>query len=340
MTLIEVHESPLWEAFMLRQRRAQFLQSWAWGEFRRSRGFEVRRFALVDETGQWNVAVQMEFRPKYSVSGYWLAPRGPIFSSQLDADGIRQSFRMLIECLLKAKLKRSLFWRMEPCVELGHPEGVIPMRFRRYDSLNPSSTIMLDLAPSADELLSAMHQKTRYNIRVAQKHGVTTRIGSTQNDVEIFLDLMEITATRDEFIQHNREYLRATVDALSSEGMARIRLAQQGGKVLAANLEILYGDTVTYLYGTSSTELRNIKGPYAIQWDAITQAKRDGFALYDFWGANPLSRAAFSYKESWEGITRFKRGWGGQQVDFYGTWDLPFIVPLYHLAFPKHFLRG
>lgn len=340
MKLLEITDTHPWDVFQTAQPWAQFPQSWAWGEFRRSRGVTVKRWALIDDSGAWLAAAQMEFRPKRLVGGFWFAPRGPVFSSKLKPDECRSVFRAFVEQLRDVGMTRPFFWRFEPCVELGKPEGLIPMEMRRNDAQNPMSTIVLDLTPDQEALQSAMHQKTRYNIRVAAKHGVTTRIATHPEDVTAFLDLMDETAVRDGFVQHDRAYLKATYEALHVLGMARIRIGEKEKTPLVANLEILYGDTVTYLYGASSSASRETMAPYAVHWDAILEAKRDGYARYDFWGANPVSKATFAYKATWDGITRFKRGWGGRQVDLYGTWDLPRFLPLYRLAFMRHFLRG
>lgn len=340
MKLIEIPESAPWETFQTAQPWPQFTQSWAWGEFRRGRGFQIRRFALIDDVGKWICAAQMELRPKPLVGGYWFAPRGPVFSSHLDEEGLRRALAQFIEALRQKSLARTLFWRFEPPVELGRPEGLLTLDFRRNDPQNPASTILLDLAPDQDQLLAAMHQKTRYNIRVAARHGVTTRLATHPDDVKIFLDLMEETARRDGFATFGREYLKETYETLQRAGLARLRLAVLGDRILSVNMEIIYGGVVTYLHGASSSAARQAMAPYALHWDAIAQAKRDGCRFYDFWGANPLSKAAFAYKSSWEGITRFKQGWGGHQVDLYGTWDVPFFLPLYRVLFLRHALRG
>lgn len=340
MKLVEITDSQPWEVFQSNQPWAQFPQSWAWGEFRISRGQTVKRVALVDDSGAWLAAAQLEYRPKKVVGGYWFAPRGPVLSSHLSPDEQRNVFQAFVAQLKDLPLVRWMFLRVEPPIELGKPEGLIPVALRRNDAQNPMSTIVLDLVPSLEELQSAMHQKTRYNIRVAAKHGVTTRLATAPEDVATFLRLMEETASRDGFVQHDSSYLKATYEALHRVGMARIRLAEQNGKALAANLEILYGNTVTYLYGSSSSASREVMAPYALHWEAIVEAKRDGYATYDFWGANPLSKAMFAYKSGWEGITRFKRGWGGRQVDLYGSWDLPKFLPVYRLFFMRHLLRG
>ena len=340
MTLADITRQEPWEKFQASQPCAQFLQSWAWGEFRLAE-VPVHRFALIDENGTWLAALQMERQHRRFGIAYWFAPRGPVFSSHLSADDKRQVMMTLCEELLKhPELRRkTLFWRFEPVSELADPEGLMPMSFRRSPSLNPASTILLDLQPTEDELFKALHEKTRYNVRVAERRGVRCRVAQTEQDVDAFLDLMDETAARDGFVQRSRKYLRATYDALHPLNLVKIRLAEFSGKVLAANLEVAYGDTVTYLYGASSSSERNVMAPYLLHWQAIQEAKLLGFTRYDFWGANPESKAGFYYKPSWEGITRFKRGWGGRQVDFVGTWNLPFNGLFYRLAFPKQFFR-
>jgi lipid II:glycine glycyltransferase (peptidoglycan interpeptide bridge formation enzyme) len=151
---------------------------------------------------------------------------------------------------------------------------------------------------------------------------------------------MDETAERDGFTQHDASYLEETFCWLERHDMARVRLAEHDGEVLAANMEVRYGDTVTYLYGASSSMHRQLMAPFALHWDAITEAQREGYRWYDFWGANPASKASFFYKKSWEGITRFKSGWGAEHIHLPGTWDLPFILPLYRLLFLKQFWRG
>ncbi len=339
--LIDVAAPADWEAFVAHQPYAQFLQSWAWGEFRHQTGCPIRRFALADHEGRWRAAIQLEYR-KRRFMGYWFAPRGPIFSHTLTAEGRRDAIRELTEALLQHPELRShvLFWRMEPLSRLADPEGLVPLSFRRSPAQDPSSTLVLDLSRSEEDLLAAMHEKTRYNIRVAERHGVRTRLGSTPADTDAFLALMSETATRDHFVQRDLTYVRKTLEILRARGMAALRLAEIEGRIVVANMEIRYGDTVTYLYGASASADRKTMAPYALHWDAIRAAKQDGFTRYDLWGANPLSKAMFSYKSSWEGITRFKRGWGGERVDLVGTWDLPFNLFLYRLAFLKQFFRN
>lgn len=341
MNCIEVTDKKSWDEFISAQPFAQFTQSWTWGEFQQSRGKKVRRYAC-EQDGVWVAAIQMEFRERRFGLGYWFAPRGPIFAASVSIQERRSVMLSLCELLLQQKelSTHCLFWRMEPFAELARPEGLLPSRFRRNAATNPSSTYVIDLKMGEEDLLKVMHEKTRYNIRVAEKHGVTVRTSTASRDFELFLTLMDETAKRDGFVQHDHDYLRATFDALVNQEMAQIRLAEWKGKALAANLEVMCGDTVTYLYGASSSSERQVMAPYAIHWSALRDAKQRGYLIYDMWGANPQSQAMYYYKESWEGITRFKKNWGGRLVNFVGTWDLPFNRVLYRLAFLRKFLRG
>lgn len=341
MTLREVTEQSAWESFIAAQPYAQFLQSWTWGEFRGAQGCPVRRFALM-EGEAWVAAIQMEYRTRRFGIGYWFAPRGPVFSSRLPSEKRRDAMMVLCEALLKQTdlRKRSLFWRFEPVSELANPEGLVPLSLQRAQALNPASTILLELTLSEEELLKRMHEKTRYNIRVAERHSVAVRIGTGAKDLDTFLALMEETAARDRFVQHPFKYLAQTYQHLASAGMAAIRVAEKEGVVLAVQMEIAYGDTVTYLYGASASASRQVMAPYALHWSAIREAKARGFSLYDFWGANPEFQGAFYYKNTWEGITRFKRGFGGRQFDLVGTWDLPFNRLVYAGIHLEQFFRG
>ncbi|MBU2566368.1 peptidoglycan bridge formation glycyltransferase FemA/FemB family protein [Patescibacteria group bacterium] len=329
-----------WENFQSTQKWMQFSQSWVWGEFLKSLGRDVKRFALLDDQGQWLCALQAEYRKRSMGLGYWNVPRGPLFSTHLDADCYREVLTDFIMQLHERKsLPKSLFWRFEPLIKAKSLERLLPPRFLRAPALSPAATLLLDLHKTEEELLAGMHQKTRYNIKVALKHEVTIRTTNHPQDFERFLKLMATTAERNEIVQHDDSYMAKSYYTLAAAHMARLRVAEINGAMIAANMEIKYGNTVTYLYGASSNKMRHVMAPYLLQWEAIKEAKNDGADLYDFWGINLENVASPLYKKSWEGITRFKLGWGGERVELIGTWDLPFNFLLYRLAFFKRLMK-
>lgn len=329
MTLVEITCEDQWEAFVSNQPWAQFTQAWRWGEFQAARGRKARRFFVVSERGQEPLAaVQLLFQPKPLVHGYWLAQRGPVFSPLLAKDGKGEVLAFLSKSL-PAVLEASLLIRFEP---LGSFTRDIPLGWKPKAAHDPAGTSIIDLTQPENQLLAAMHQKTRYNIKVAEKHGVSVRQGKTEADLKAFLRLNRHTAERDRFTSPSEAYIAQTFVTLSDSGMARLRLAEHGGEVLAANFEIAYGDTVTYLYGASSSASRQVMAPYILHWQAIKAAKSEGFERYDLWGTNPVEPTNRHYKKNWEGITRFKAGWGGERVDLVGTYDLPLRSSAYRIA--------
>ncbi|MEI7512041.1 MAG: peptidoglycan bridge formation glycyltransferase FemA/FemB family protein [Candidatus Uhrbacteria bacterium] len=309
MNLVEITSQKEWDAFVSALPYAQFTQSWAWGELQASLNREVKRYFIVGAHGnEPDAAIQLIHQPRAIVGGYWLAPRGPV--GQIDAKLLGFLEKELV-------LPNGVFVRVEPLTSSAKiPSSYIPHRF-----YNPSTTALLDLTKSEEELLAAMHSKTRYNIRVAEKHGVTVREG-TAEDLEAFIHLSHETSERDQFLHQSESYLRKTFQVMSAQGYARLRLAEYRGKLLAANMEIVYGDTLTYLHGASSSESRNVMAPFILHWDAIRCAKAEGFKTYDFWGCNPASESAVDFRPRWEGISRFKMGWGSERVSFVGTFDL------------------
>lgn len=337
MPLLSITDARAWDGFVSAQPGAQFTQSWTWGEFRRSRGQSVERLVLTDAQGKWSVAAQCLFIKTRFFGGYWFMPRGPIVRHDLivsSKDMLAQFFAELESFVFPIK---GVFLRCEPPIEEQLGPNLLPSTFQqKHRAYQPACTSLIDLTRSEDELLSRMHEKTRYNLRLAERKGVHVRLASTEKDIDVFMQLNAETASRDHFVSPPSAYMRATHDFLARHGMARIRLAESpSGAVLAGSMEIMYGDTVTYLYGVSSSHERSLMAPYALHWDAIRSAKNEGANFYDFHGVNPEEKTAVSYKASWEGITRFKLGWGGSRVCYLGTWESPrqaFVFALVKLA--------
>lgn len=184
--------------------------------------------------------------------------------------------------------------------------------------VQPDNTLVLDLTKSEEELLAAMKHKTRYNIRLAERKGVKIRTSNDPKDMEEFYKLIEITYQRSKIKAHTKNYYQKQFETLNREGLAKLVIAEYKGKTLVANFMIFFGQTATYVHGASSNEYRNVMAPHLAQWVAVKAAKEHGFKIYDFWGIAPDDDP----KHSWAGVTRFKKGFGGREINYPGTFDL------------------
>jgi lipid II:glycine glycyltransferase (peptidoglycan interpeptide bridge formation enzyme) len=317
MALREILDKNEWEKLHGARTIASghFLQSWAWGEFQRSVGRKVLRFA--DE----NCVAQIVELPLPFGKKYWFCPKGPMTDNgqcppeadQPRVETMDNSF--LKELVKKAKERGVAFLRIEPQYISGFKSGPAGPDLKQTKNIDPSCTAIVDLNETEDALLAAMHPKTRYNIRVAEKHRVTVREQSAGNGDAFggIWDLFEETAKRDGFRTHERAYYEKQI--LMPE--TRLFRAEYEGRILAAAIVFFDGDTATYLHGASSSGSRNVMAPYALHWEIMKYAKARGCARYDLWGISD------DPKSGWAGITRFKRGWGGADLCAPGTYDLP-----------------
>jgi lipid II:glycine glycyltransferase (peptidoglycan interpeptide bridge formation enzyme) len=294
----KVNQKELWNQFVI-QNNGSFLQSWQWGEFRQSLGQKIWRIEISRLKGlviKYNLPLN---------KSYLYCPRGPV-GEILDKDF--KEFSTQIRDI--AKQENSIFFKIEPDKNLRE----LPL-VRSTKQIQPSKTIVLDITKSEEELLSQMHQKTRYNIRLAQRKGVVVQQTSNKESLGIFLGLLKETAQRDKFYLHPKNYYQKMLAILGKEGMVKLFLAQYQNRVIAANLVCFFGQRATYLHGASDYNFRQMMAPYLLQWQAILEAKKQGLKYYDFWGIDD---------RKWPGVTRFKKGFGGQEIIYLGAFDLVF----------------
>ena len=323
-----------WDELVAATPGGHVLQSWAWGELKGRFGWSVQRLA-VD-----GAAAQVLFRSLPGGLGtIAYVPRGPL----ADYSDV-PSFGALLDAILPlARKQRALCLKIEPDLEddPALSEKLQALGFRPSPQvIQPRRTILVDLTPDPEELLRRMKQKTRYNIRLAARKGVTVRAGS-EADLASFYELMETTAQRDGFGIHTRAYYEAAHQLFVPAGQGRLLLAEYEGQLLAG-LVVLgmggsgRGGTACYMYGASSDEHRNLMPTYALQWEAMLWAKEQGCRDYDLWGVpdedEATLEAGFTQRNDglW-GVYRFKRGFGGRLVRTAGAWDLVYAPLRYRL---------
>lgn len=281
------------------------IQSWEWGEFRKSLGLPLLRFGLFKK-GQVVSAFQLTLHKipfLNSFVGY--LPKGPALSKDLAA--------ALKEI---SKNNNCAFIKVEPDVK----EGKVDSNFKLSPKpLFTKYNFVLDLSLSEEELLKNLHPKTRYNIRLAQKKGIRVEERTDDEALEIYLNLYFETTTRQNYLGHSRDYHRKVWQTLRKAGMARFLIAFLDKEPLTAWMLLNFQDKLYYPYGGSSNKLRELMHSNLVAWEAIKLGKKLKLKYFDMWGA--LGPDA-DPKDPWYGFHRFKQGYGPKLVEYLGTFDL------------------
>ena len=195
---------------------------------------------------------------------------------------------------------------------------------RKSKPIFATQTILLDLTKSEEELLAEMKQKTRYNVRLAEKKGVVVEERDDPEALDIFLKLQKETAKRQGFFVHPDSYYSTVWEVLRPKSMAHLLVAKVENTPVVAWLLLKYQDTFYYPYGGSSTEFKEYMASNLMMWEAIKLGKKLGCKVFDLWGATD------DESDPWYGFTRFKLGYGGELVSFPGAYDLILNSLLYY----------
>lgn len=321
-----------WNSFVTTSSVGHVLQSSQWGHLKERFGWQVERLAVEDQ-GQWLAGAQVLFRPLGQLTIAYV-PKGPV--TDWADEAVTQ---VLLEALHRLRRqRRAILLKIEPDLadDPTLAQKLTTLGFRPSpQTIQPRCTILLDLTPDPEAILARMKSKTRYNIRLAARKGVTVREG-TADDLPGFYRLMQTTGERDGFGIHSQAYYQAAHQLFVPQGLARLFLATFEDKVLAGIMAFAFGQRAWYMYGASSDEHRNLMPNYLLQWEAIKWARERGCLTYDLWGIPDeeeaiLEREFLKRSDGLWGVYRFKRGFGSQVVHYLGAYDYVYSPLLYWL---------
>jgi lipid II:glycine glycyltransferase (peptidoglycan interpeptide bridge formation enzyme) len=282
-----------------------FLQSLEWAEIQRSGGHQIllKKIENNEKIIGFFIVIEKVFFKKIK---YWYIPRGPIIFQNSNWSW-NDFFYSLGEV---ARQNNIIFIRFEPIKsDFSDFIKTNPRCIARTKDVQPSHTTFLDLSFNSDILIRDMAQKTRYNIRLAEKKGVQVIRAGIEN-FDDFWRLMSLTSKRDQFSIHSKEYYYNLIK--NGNEFIRLYLAKLDDRVLAVGLFSFFSDTVSYLHGASDNSMRNVMAPYLLQWEVMKKAQKQGYKYYDFYGVDD---------KKWPGVSRFKRGFAGNDFSFLGTYD-------------------
>ena len=341
-SVVVYNDRPAWDD-LVAGLGGQPFQSWAWGELKARFGWQPFRLASADGTA----AVQVLIRP-YRGLAVAYAMRAPILSGSPAAD------RPLLDAAVRvARSRRAAFLRFEPDVLEDDPgaDSVIAQlraaRFKTSDrTLQPRSSIRVDLTPTEDELFAGFSKGHRADIRRAERDGVTIRVGTPDADADVLHDMLVATSQRKSFGFHSAGYYQRLLEAFGDA--ARVQVAELDGWPIAASIVLAWGRHGTYLAAGSNPVGLEHRAAHLLQWHAIRWAKGRGAVTWDLWGIadargrHELASAAGSAsatelaaleaaarRDPVDGVYRFKKGWGGRVVRTVPAFDRVLIPPAY-----------
>jgi lipid II:glycine glycyltransferase (peptidoglycan interpeptide bridge formation enzyme) len=299
------------------------LQLSRWGALKARFGWQAVRLAVAQD-GQLHAGAQVLFHrlPLGRTLAY--VPKGPVVDFTDDA-----ATTLLWAALHDlARSRRAILLKVEP--ELPD-DPALAAHLRDWgfhpsaQTVQPRSTIWVDLATEEEAILARMKSKTRYNVRLAARKGVSVRQG-TLDDFDAFYALMQETGARDGFPVHSREYYYAAHQLFVPANLARLFLAFYEDEMLGALMAFACGGKAWYFYGASSNRHRNRMPNYRLQWEAMCWAKARGCTTYDLWGVPDEDEAKLEAQftercDGLWGVYRFKRGFGGQVCRYLGAYD-------------------
>lgn len=285
------------------------LQTSAWAEFRKKWGNEI----LETKYGILTLHKLPFINYKIGIFEKGLTPTKEMFD---DLKNIGRNHKLI-------------FIKLEPNVDKSKVnESVIQLINKELTpgkTLFTPTTFWIDLTPKEEDLMKSFSSKTRYNIRVAQRNGVTVKEDNSDKAFERYLELTKETVTRQGFFAHSEKYhrlmwkyLNEELKAKDEKPIAHLLTATYSGQIITTWILFTWKDFLYYPYGASTEDHKNVMANNLMMWEAIKFGKRNNLKTFDLWG-----------REEGKGFTKFKEGYNPKVIEFLGTWDLVINKPLY-----------
>ncbi len=342
-----------WNQWIAGLPQPHLLQTAEWAAAKRPFGWTAHTQTWHAADGQLAAAAQtLQRSQRLPLLGKPLSmlyvPKGPLLRDWADA-GLRR--QVLADLRQKAQELGAFLIKIDPDIPLGSgvpgeedawenplaQEIIAELKADgwRYsnEQVQMPNTMVIDLRQSEEELLAAMKQKTRYNLRLSERKGVRIRQGGPA-DFAVLYKMYAETSIRDQFVIRSEAYYRAVWEEFHTAGMLVPLVAEVEGEAVAGLMLFIFGKTSWYIYGMSRNMARDWMPNYLLQWEAIKISKAAGCETYDLWGAPE----EFNEHDSMWGVFRFKQGLGARAIRHIGAWDLPLqplTYSLYTQALPR-----
>ena len=336
-------DAAAWQALLASTPDGDFLHDWAWASVAAFDGQSQRRYLLEDD-GAVVAIVAAQQRALPAGRAFWYVPHGPVLDHGDPRAGERLR-ALLIGLRIAARRHRAVAVKLEPRLSAEDPTLAAyagrGLR-RRPETLQVGQTRIVELTDD-ESLMAGFDKDTRYSVRRAEREGVAvatvTDAGDTAS-IDALHALVGETQQRAGFPMPPLDRYRVAWSALAGAGRASILEARRDGELLASGLLVVEGDRSYYLFSGSRREERGEPkrfASYALQWGMMRHARERGVRWHDLWGIAPPDAGP---EHAWHGVGLFKKGFGGREVRWAGSWDLVVDPTLYRLREATGLLRG
>ncbi|MGH2446121.1 MAG: lipid II:glycine glycyltransferase FemX [Candidatus Limnocylindria bacterium] len=332
-----------WQAFLAATSSGDFLHDWEWADVAAFDGQPQRRYLLTEDDAVVAIVAAQE-RPLFRGPTFWYVPHGPVLDFG-DASAGERMRGVVTGLRIAARTHGAIAVKLEPRLETGDPglaafarRGLRPMP----ETLQVGQTRVVELGDD-DALIGGFDKDTRYGVRRAEREGVVVEVAADAADtvaIDALHELVGETQKRAAFPMPPLERYRTAWNALAGAGRAAILEARREGELLASGMVVIEGDRSFYLFSGSRREERGEPkryASYALQWAMMRLARERGVRVHDLWGVAPPGAGP---DHAWHGVGLFKKGFGGREIVWAGSWDLVVDPTLYRLRAATGIARG
>ena len=324
-TVVRTIDRHTWDAFVKKQTHTLFVQSPAYADFYKTMGEQAWIYGVYEGDRLLGGSVVVGIHARRG--NFLYLPYGPI------AD--KSHYQTVLTCLTahlkKVHASQYAFIRVSPFI-LENADNKVLFKKAGYRAapmhILAETTWMLDISGTEEALLSGMKKNHRNLVRRCEKEGVRVEMHDHDDALHAFNTLHDETAKRHKFHRFSSSYITKEFAAFAKEKHVAVFHAYlPDGTLDSSAIIMFYGNMAAYRHGASLGRDKKLPTSYAIQWAVIREAKRRGMTMYNFWGVAPAdARKSHPFK----GITHFKKGFGGHQMDLLPCQDY-ILSPRYYI---------
>ena len=316
MEIIDATSRLKWDEFVTSHEEANFLQSWDFYEFHKSRGNEIVRRIALDKNEK--IVAAYAGVVENAKRGRHLAIAGGPILDWGKKTIVKAIFQDIKE---QAKAHKCVFARVRPQLERSKKA----FQIFKENGLRQAPTFLsveyaaiLDLNKTEEEIIKNMHRRIRYAVNNARNKHFTIEKSRDPRDIHEFYEIEKQTARRQDFVAFSEDFLTKQFAAFAKNNEAVLYTAKYEGQILAQNFMIFYGNEASYHYAVSTELGTKMSGSPILHIEAMRDARRRGIKRYNLWGIVGENEK----KHRFYGVSFFKRGFGGEELKYLPAHDL------------------